>query len=118
MWVRYVLGGNGIDQWQSIGGLPTSDPAICSGPAGTFVVRPQRDNASLPAQVQRRLVVDAVREAGRQRVVEPDRDQRHRGVSVLFVGSDKALRTFRFANGSWGPEQFIRGGFAPVRGGG
>ena len=40
------------------------------------------------------------------------------GASVLFVGSDKALRTFRFANGSWGTEQFIRGGFAPVRGGG
>ena len=49
---------------------------------------------------------------------EPDRVSDSVGVSVLFLGFDRALRTFRFTGGSWGSEQVIGGVYAPVRGGG
>ena len=51
----------------------------------------------------------------------PAADQKaifERGLEMYKAKSySNALRAFRYTNGSWGPERFIQGGYAPVRGG-
>ena len=96
---------------------PPPTPPLCSGPCGHVRVRARHRQRALVQQVQRGLVVDAVRRLGANSLSSPIAISDTAGVSVLFIGSDNALRTFRFANGSWGPEQFIRRwAYAPVRG--
>ena len=115
---EYVLGSNGNTEWQWISGTSTSDPAICSGPAGTFAFVRGTDHTLWYSKYDGGSSWTGWARLGPNSLSSPVAISDTAGVSVLFVGSDNALRTFRFANGSWGPEQFIRGGFAPVRGGG
>jgi hypothetical protein len=114
--VRYVSGQNG-NTWQWTGGKATSDPAICSGPAGTFLFVRSNDNAIWYSKFNGGTSWGPWTKLGGSSSSSPIAISDSAGVSVLFVGTDRALRTFRFANGSWGPEQSIRGGLAPVRGG-
>jgi hypothetical protein len=116
VWVRYVSGQNG-NTWQWTGGKATSDPAICSGPAGTFLFVRSNDNAIWYSKFNGGTSWGPWTKLGGSSSSSPIAISDSAGVSVLFVGTDRALRTFRFANGSWGPEQSIRGGLAPVRGG-
>ncbi len=116
VWVRYVLGNNGINTWQWISGIATSDPAVCSGPAGTFVIVRGTDHALWYSQYNGLSSWSQFARLGANSLSSPIAISDTSGASVLFIGSDNGLRTFRFANGSWGPEQFIRGGYVPVRG--
>ncbi len=111
-------GRNGITTWQWIDGFVDVGSRDLQRPGRHVRVRARHRSRDLVQPVQRRYVVAPFARLGALACRVRSRSATPHGVSVLFVGSDKALRTFRFANGSWGPEQFIRGGFAPVRGGG
>lgn len=118
VWVRYVLGQNGINTWQWISGISTSDPAICSGPAGTFVFVRGTDAAIWVSTNTGGANWTPFAQLGALSVSSPIAISDSAGASVLFIGLDNGLRTFRYTGGSWGPQQLIRGGFVPVRGGG
>jgi hypothetical protein len=117
VYIRYALGQNGAN-WQPLGGYATSDPAICSGPAGTFVFVRSGDNALYYSQYNGAASWTPWAKLGGGSVTSPIAISDSAGVSVLFVGFDRALRTFRFTGGSWGSLQVIGGEYAPVRGGG
>lgn len=117
VWVRYVLGAGG-SSWQWINGYATSDPAICSGPAGTFAFVRGIENAMWYSRYDGGSSWTTWAWLGSSVASSPIAISDASGVSVLFLGADRALRTFRFANGSWGPDQLIRPGFLPMRGGG